>query len=225
MSRRLKMAPPRRALCSLRGLVLLLVLEGFMAMMAHHRPTMAAQGSQAFVAAFDEACMGAHKSFTGALDHAKEKGWSVVSPLSHAQLAAVMQKSADGIAQGKAEGYVTNFLHETFSKMVLGRPAHLVISLTQSTIFDQIGCYLYDFEATAPVDRAAVTQLLKIEPANVVDDATIVTAVWGPPPKASSRLDTYLTYIPADSPHKAKTGFSGVVLKSTFGAPKGKGKG
>lgn len=209
----------------MHGLALLLALGGFIAVSAHRHPAAAADASEAFVAAFNEACVDAHKTFSSAVAHAKEKGWSVVSPLSHAQLTAVMQKSADGIAQGKAEGYVTNFEHETLSKMIAGRPAYLVIALTQSNIFDQIGCYLYDFDATAPVDRAVVTRLLKIEPANVVADAAIVTAVWGPPPKATGRLDTYLTYIPAGSPHAAKTGFTGVVLKTSSAAPKGKGKG
>lgn len=192
---------------------------------AFQSPASAAGTSDAFVVAFGEACLPGQKSFTSAVKQAKAKGWSAVAASSHAQLAAVMQKSADGVAQGKAEGYVTDFLHETFSKMVSGRPLYLVVSLTQSNIFDQIGCYLYDFDATASVDRAAVTRLLKVEPANVVADAAIVSAVWGPPPKATGRLDTYLTYIPASSPHAAKTGFTGVVLKTTSAAPKGKGKG
>ena len=208
-----------------RGLVLLLAMGSAMAMSAHHRSAMAASASDTFVTVFEETCAGARKTFANAVEHAKQKGWSVVSPLSHAQLAAVMQKSADGMAQGKAEGHVTDFLHETFSKIVSGRPVHLVVSLTQSSIFDQIGCYLYDFDATAPVDRSAVTRALKIAPANVIDDAAIVTAVWGPPKKASGRLDTYLTYIPAGSPHAVQTGFTGVVLKTTTAAAKGTGKG
>lgn len=202
-----------------------LAVVGSMLVSAHQSPASAAGASNTFVSAFHEACVGERATFAGAIAHAKAKGWTVVTPSSHVQLAAVMQKSADGIAQGKAEGYVTNFLHETFSGIVSGRPVYLVVSLTQSDIFDQIGCYLYDFDATAPVDRAAVTQLLAIEPANVVDDAAIVSAVWGPPPKATGRLDTYLTYIPAGSPHAAKTGFTGVVLKTTSAAPKGMGKG
>lgn len=218
-------ASSQHARNSWRCLALLLALECCIAVTAYRSSAAAADTSDAFVSAFNDVCVGERKSFVGAVARAKKNGWSVVSPLSHAQLAGVMQKSADGMAQGKAEGYVSQFAHETLSKIVSGRPVYLVVSLTQSDIFDQIGCYLYDFDATAPIDRGAVTRLLKIEPANVIEDATIVSAVWGPPPKATGRLDTYLTYIPAGSPHAAKTGFTGVVLKTTSAAPKGTGNG
>ncbi len=184
------------------------------------QPTRAASYSADFVASFISACTPERISYSKTVAHARSLGWAIVDKRSNAELTAVIERSDKGIAEGKAEGYLTGYDMTIMSRMVSGRPLHLVVSLTRSTIFNQVGCYLYDFDAVAPVDRAEVTRALAIEPANVIDTPQIVTAVWGPSPKYKRTLDTYLTFIPSGSPYVEKTGFDGMVLKFSVGAPK-----
>lgn len=183
-------------------------------------PVHAASYSATFVDAFISACTPERTSYSKTVAHARTLGWVIVDKRSNAELAAVVERSEKGITEGKAEGYVSSHDMTIMSRVVAGRPLHLIVSLTRSTIFNQVGCYLYDFDATAPVDRAEVTRALAIQPANMIDSPQIVTTVWGPSPKYKRTLDTYLTFIPPGSPHVEKTGFDGTVLKFSVGAPK-----
>lgn len=183
-------------------------------------PAGATSFSADFVQSFISACTPKRTSYSKTVARARSLGWSIADKRSNAELAAVIERSEKGVAEGKAEGYLTGYDMTTMSRVVAGRQLHLVVSLTRSTIFNQVGCYLYDFDAVAPVDRAEVTRALTIQPANVIDTPEIVTAVWGPSPKYKRTLDTYLTFIPPGSPHVAKTGFDGTVLKFSVGAPK-----
>ena len=184
----------------------------------------AGEASADFVAEYAALCGApARDSFSKLVAHAEGLGWVKVERTSNAELHALMQLSDKGIAEGKAEGYVTGASNATLTKMVGGRPLHFVATHLRSNILNMVGCYLYDFEATAPVDPAAVTRLLGIEPAYTRDLGSITTTVWGPSPNIPGTLDTHLTFVPPRSPAVAKVGFDGVMLKVSVGAPKGNG--
>lgn len=184
----------------------------------------AGEASADFVAEYAALCGApARDSFSKLVAHAEGLGWVKAERTSNAELHALMQLSDKGIAEGKAEGYVTGASNATLTKMVGGRPLHFVATHVRSNILNMVGCYLYDFEATAPVDPAAVTRLLGIEPAYTRDLGGITTTVWGPSPNTPGTLDTHLTFVPPLSPAVAKVGFDGVMLKVSVGAPKGNG--
>src|SRR5690606_40801880 len=91
-----------------------------------------------------------------------------------------------------------------------------------------VGCHLYDFASTEPINSDAVTRLLGQpiayttdggDPFYAVDPAVLVTTVWGPSPPLPRTLDTYLTFIPQGSEVAAQTGFTGLVLKFSTSLP------
>lgn len=180
--------------------------------------------SASFVSEYAALCGSpARDSFSKLVAHAEGLGWMKVERTSNAELAALMQLSEKGIAEGKAEGYVTGASSATMTKMVGGRPLHFVATHVRSNILNMVGCYLYDFEALRPVDANAVTRLLGIAPAYTRELGGITTTVWGPSPGIPGTLDTHLTFVPPRSPAVAKVGFDGVMLKVSIGAPKGDG--
>lgn len=201
-----------------------LVAATLVAIMLAPMQVAAGDASVGFVAEYAALCgTPARDSYSKLVAHAEGLGWAKVARTSNAELAALMQLSDKGIAEGKAEGYVTGASNATLTKMVGGRPLHFVATHVRSNILNMVGCYLYDFEAVAPVDPAAVTRLLGIEPAYTRELGGITTTVWGPSPNISGTLDTHLTFVPPQSPAVAKVGFDGVMLKVSVGAPKGNG--
>ena len=201
-----------------------LVAATFAAIMVAPMQVAAGEASAGFVAEYAALCGApARDSFSKLVAHAEGLGWVKAERTSNAELHALMQLSDKGIAEGKAEGYVTGASNATLTKMVGGRPLHFVATHLRSNILNMVGCYLYDFEATAPVDPDAVTRLLGIEPAYTRELGGITTTVWGPSPNIPGTLDTHLTFVPPLSPAVAKVGFDGVMLKVSVGAPKGNG--
>ncbi len=183
-------------------------------------PAAANPFSAAFVETFRETCVPERLSYEGTVGHARALGWAAVEPSSHPEFAKVMEHSAKGLEEAKADGLELSFRQVSLVRTVESRDLHLIVSFTGSEYLDQIGCYLYDFDAAEPVDPAAVGRMLGIAaPAQSMETAEITSHVWGPPPSMPRTLDTYLTYIPAGSPHVEQTGFDGVVLKFSTSAP------
>ncbi len=176
-----------------------------------------ADWSGTFVGVFQSTCVPERLSYEGTLSQAGSQGWSDFDPAEHAEFSTMMN-IVDEAVKGGAEDMKMTFVSETLSKDVGGRPLHLVVSLVTSEHLDAVGCYLYDFDAAAPIETSAVSNLLGVKPAQIHRDETIEGAVWGPPPSMPRTLDTYLTYIPPGSPLVNMTGFDGVVLKFTTSA-------
>ena len=182
-------------------------------------PAAANPFSAAFVETFRETCVPERLSYEGTVGHAKALGWVAVEPSSHPEFAKVMEHSAKGLEEAKADGLELSFQQVSLARKVESRELHLIVSFTESEFLDQIGCYLYDFSATEPVPAADVSAMLGTGIAQSMETAEITSHVWGPPPSMPRTLDTYLTYIPAGSPHVEQTGFDGVVLKFSTSAP------
>ena len=187
-------------------------------------PAAANPFSAAFVETFREACVPERLSYEGTVGHARALGWVAVEPSSHPEFAKVMEHSAKGLEEAKADGLELSFRQVSLVRKVESRDLHLIVSFTESEFLDQIGCYLYDFAATEPVPAADVSAMLGAEIAQSMETAQITSHVWGPPPSMPRTLDTYLTYIPAGSSHVEQTGFDGVVLKFSTSAPEETGQ-
>lgn len=186
--------------------------------------------SEAFVAAFGEVCIPERLSYKGTLALAEELGWQHVVPgenadydrfIAHAE-ALLAEEFADdpNFSQGSDGAW--------FTREIGGRSHLLVVSYLLTEYLDTIGCHLYDFAATAPIDPEPVTRLLDHpvayttdggDPFYAVDPELLVTTVWGPPPSLPRTLDTYLTFIPQGSDVAAQTGFSGLMLKFSTSLP------
>lgn len=177
------------------------------------------EAGKVFVGAFASACIPERLSYDKTLAQAKAKGWTPVERTAHRELAAVMAKSDAGLAEAKADGIEMGFAVEFFEKTVSDRKLHLVVSLTESDYIDEIGCYLYDFEAVEAMPFGPVSDVLGIKPANVLREDGVVGAVWGPPPSMPRTLDTYLTFVPPGSSYVEQSGFDGLVLKFSTSRP------
>ena len=115
-----------------------------------------------------------------------------------------------------------------FTREIAGRPHLLAVSLLLTEFMDTAGCYLYDFAATEPIDPEPLTRLLGRpmgyttdggDPDYAVDPTELVSMVWGPSPALPRTGDTYLTFIPEGSPHAARIGFTGLMLKFSTSLP------
>jgi hypothetical protein len=182
---------------------------------------------QDFVDTFAAACVPERLSYPGTKANAETLGWVPATRDAHPELAAMMAKMDAGAAEA-AEEMQGTFELELYSKPV-AEVAHYLVVARSSFIVDPeedppdpwvyIGCYLYNFDATAPIDPAPVTALIEKPIARTVDDQGMTGHVWGPPCPMPRTGDTYMSFIAEDSPHVALTGFSGLVIKFETSEP------
>ena len=180
---------------------------------------------QAFVDSFAEACVPQRLSYPGTQTQAESLGWTPTQPGAHAELASMM-----AIAEAAASDpeLPAEFDYRIFSRPIEGQTHYLVVSRAAFTIGEPddplnpwvyIGCYLYNLDATAPIDPAPVSALTGNPVANEVDEEGLVSYVWGPPCPMPRTGDTYLSFIAEDSPHVSLTGFSGLMMKFDTSEP------
>jgi hypothetical protein len=188
-------------------------------------PASAADYDVAFVQAFADACVPQRMSYPGTLETARAAGWLDVQRTANSELDVLMGKSEEEAVDPALKG--------TFEYAILSKPVHeqdhyLVVSRA-SFIIDEnedppnpwvfIGCYLYNFDATAPIGPGQVSGLVQKPVSNRHSDDTLTSYVWGPPCPMPRTGDTYLTFIPEGSPHAVTTGFSGLLLKFETSEP------
>lgn len=179
----------------------------------------------AFVKAFADACVPQRLSYPGTLETARGADWRDVERTANPELDVMIGKSEEAASDPELNG---TFEYTILSKPVLEQDHYLVISRA-SFIIDAtedppnpwvyIGCYLYNFDATAPIGPGQVSALLQKPVGNRHSDETITSYVWGPPCPMPRTGDTYLTFIPEGSPHATTTGFSGLLLKFETSEP------
>jgi len=205
--------------------VLTIILAGFLTPAHAETPD-----SEAFVAAFGEVCIPERLSYRSTLALAEKLGWSPVIVGDNADYDRFIAHAADLLAEETAED--PDFSQGTgnawFSREIGGRPYLLAVSYLLTEYLDTVGCHLYDFASTEPINSDAVTRLLGQpiayttdggDPFYAVDPAVLVTTVWGPPPSLPRTGDTYLTFIRQGSEAAARTGFTGLMLKFSTSLP------
>lgn len=185
---------------------------------------------EALVAAFGEVCIPERLSYKGTLALAEELGWSPVITGENADYDRFIAHTADMLAKETAEDpdFSQGSDGAWFTREIEGRSHLLAVSYLLTEYLDALGCYLYDFAATAPIDPEPVTRLLGQpiahttdggDPFYAVDPDLFVSTVWGPSPSLPRTGDTYMTFIPQGSEVAAQTGFTGLVLKFSTSLP------
>jgi hypothetical protein len=178
---------------------------------------------QMFVDAFAEACVPGRLAYETTYAVALAAGWSLVERADHPELAAVMQKSDEALA---AETDMDmDFVGALFARDVAGVRHHL--SVTQSTFIIEegddpwvmVGCHLYNFDATQPIDPTFVTALIGKPIANSIDHEGMLGHVWGPGCTMPRTSDTYLGFVAEGSLTVETVGFSGLSLNFSTSTP------
>ena len=164
--------------------------------------------------AFRAACMPEHRRpakrpavFTGA-------GWVPAVESDSPMLAEVLKLARSVAEEGKADG-ISGAL-SVWRKEVAGRPAFLVLSTVTSDQISLTGCYVYDFEAPAPVDPALITAWLGEAPAQTVDRAGFTAQIWNAE-GIDGVIELQSGVVAPDSQASKILGFHGVMIKVTSG--------
>jgi len=192
-------------------------LAGLVALGAAGTPVLAAPSTHdvEFVSQFADACAAARTSFADNKAAAEGAGWVTVADNANPELGAIIGFSNQAAADIKANN--GTFDSAVYQKPVDGRMHYLILS---DALIDYgprrqniLGCYLYDFDATAAPDPEAVTALVGAEPTASQVDEDVSSWQWNQPQKFAGVMDIYLTFVPDESQYKAQYGFSGLVLQ------------
>jgi hypothetical protein len=178
---------------------------------------------QAFVDAFAEACVPGRLSYAATLETAQAAGWTEVARDDHPELASVMQKSDEMLAADPE--FTPEVVLVLMAREVAGIRHHLSINESKIVIEEGdepwvlVGCHLYNFDATAPLDPAPVTALLDKEISHSLDQDGLVGHVWGPSCDMPRTGDTYLSFAREGTPTAQKVAFSGLSLNFATSTP------
>ena len=176
---------------------------------------------QAFVDAFAAACVPGRLSYGTSLGAAVSAGWVPVDPEAHAELAAVMDLAVEEALAAEEDLDELSFFFEAFAKQIEGVTHHLVISRSSAVIGDRhepinpwvfVGCHLYNFDATAPLDPQPVTALIGNAISRTEQSEGQISHVWGPPCPMPRTGDSYLSFVAEGSPAATIVPFTGVAL-------------
>ncbi len=179
----------------------------------------------AFVSEFAEACVPQRLSYPGTRETALAQGWTEVKRDAHPELDVLMGLSEQAAIDPELQ---MTFDYALFSKAIEGQAHYLVVSRSTAVIGEPddplnpwvyIGCYLYNLDATGPIDPEPVTALVGNPIANSINEDGIVAYLWGPPCPMPRTGDTYLTYVGEDSSQADVGGFTGLVLKFDTSEP------
>jgi len=183
-----------------------------------------------FVAAFGEVCIPQRLSFSGTLALAEALGWRPVVAGEDADYDGFIAHSAAMLEEELATD--PDFSQGSgvvwFTREIAGRSHLLAVSFLLTAYLDSVGCHLYDFAATQPIDPDPVTRLLGTpiahssdgdDPMFAIDPAIVINTVWGPPPGLPRTGDTHLTFVPEGSEVTARIGFTGLMLSFTTSLP------
>lgn len=187
-------------------------------------PALAAPGPYdvAFVEAFMAACAPERQSYEGTQQAALAAGWARTEVTANPELEQMMQVS---LAGAEAAGFEISYQFEIFAREIEGTAHYLVVSRTSASTENSgaptvlIGCYLYNFDAAAPVDPDAVTAAIDSPIINQQIDMHVGAWLWGAPPSLPGTGDVYMTFLPETSHYREETGFTGLVLKFSTSEP------
>lgn len=190
---------------------------------------------EVFVKAFEEVCIPQRLSYDGTLSVAADLEWMPLDVVKYPEFAQFASHSSEMLEEVIAEDpdLFISTSTDWMTRDIQGRTYLLSVNLLETEALDTLGCYLYDFDASGPVDPALVTQMLRqpvaystdknaegFEPMREVDPAIMVRTVWGPPSHLPRTLDTELMFVPEASPvAKNKSGFVGLVLSVSTSLP------
>ena len=180
--------------------------------------------SEKFVTAFRQACVPERLSYSGTREHLASIGWKEVEQGVDENLSKLLQKADKAVLEESEKDWT--YERTAFGGFIDGNPHFVVVTRVHAPgIITLIGCYLYDFGATAPVDPGHVSDFLGIPPAETIEEKGMTGYTWGPSPKLPRTLDTNLFFITKGSPMRDASGFAGVLLKFETSEPQTTSKG
>jgi len=139
-------------------------------------------------------------------------GWKAIPALAQSHLEHELTMVAPMLeAQGLASDYTVYGLDTG------GMHFELAVSETKKPIAGGrrlIGCSLYDFDATAPIDGASLEALAPATVGQRTAMGDVQIEKWDAPFGAGSGMRA--VYVPAASPAKAQIGFSGMMVGTHF---------
>ncbi len=181
------------------------------------------------VDAFTAACIPNRQDQARMAQALAADGWVQVADDDHPELATTMATARAGMVDPEikmtGEVSVWGRTIETRRLYVVLTRISAVLSETedsdgdgviqeweQENIFEQVGCGLWDFDASAPIDLAAMTAWAGSEPVQVVDAPGLVWGgTWNVYDKLPGTGEIHMGFIPEDSP-TAATAFSGASI-------------
>ena len=180
--------------------------------------TVAVAQADARVEAFRSACIDDRQDYDALIRGATDGGWIVAEPGDNAELDALLEVSAEGLAEEDVPAWLA-----AFRKTVDGGDFYLVLTRLAGEPFDLVGCYVYDFEADEPIERRIISDWLGQFPSDSIDEPGVITAdTWDVPDRYPGTFDIYSAYLPEGGAASTFTGFSGVLIKITSVDPKDK---
>jgi hypothetical protein len=171
---------------------------------------------EAFLSAFAVACLDGYDD-TDARDAAiAAAGWRPVADDANPVLAEMLAMARASLRQAEdEEGY-------TGTAAVYGRDGGAGGPYLVTTILEMpddgegplgvLGCYLYDFEATQPLDAEPITRRFGEEPAAIDNQPGIIVSEAWDIESLDGVWELRSTFIPVGSPGVDVTGFAGRVL-------------
>lgn len=166
--------------------------------------------------AFRTVCVPDRQNYDALKKAALVEGWEPVQAGAHPELDSLMEVSRTIELEPDIRASLASY-----AKAVAGGEAFLVLTDYASEQIDLVGCYVYDFEADAPIDPELVSDWLGAPPTESVNQPSVIVGhTWGTPPGLPGTWDVYLAFLPEGSAATAFTGFSGVVIKISSVHPK-----
>jgi len=185
-------------------------------------PASAAAYDDAFASAFAETCLPGRLGYESTQQAALAAGWVEIDRTDSAVLDAILARSETELADPELPGEMD---YRAYARDILGTRHHLVVNRTSIIVSDPedpwvtVGCYLYNFAATAPLDPAPISAILQGELSATREQDGVVSRIWGPTCPFPRSGDTYLNYVADSSPMAAELGFAGIALTFTTSEP------
>ena len=182
-------------------------------------PALADPPADGRFAAFLEACLDGHRDPVRRAAAIGAAGWAAAADDADSELAAVMRASRQAIADATKEDGMSGSV-SVFARDRGKGPLYLVateVNMPEDAKWkvDLLGCHLYDFAATAPIDPAEISARFDEAPAETVDKPGVLTGQTWNVEKIEGVWDVQNTFIPEGSSAAALARFTGAMLKIT----------
>lgn len=187
---------------------------------------------------FKRACVPHRQDLVAAAVALEADGWNRAADNDHPELAATMRRAREEAMDPELEMTVD---FTVWLKAVGGRRLYVVLNRADAILreeadddgdgeiqdwekenrFSLLGCGLWDFDATTPIDPAAMTAWVGAAPVQVFDlPDDIVGGTWNVFDMLPGTAEVHIGYIPEGSEMFGRTGFSGVsITMSTVPVP------
>jgi hypothetical protein len=117
-----------------------------------------------------------------------------------------------------------SFEYAVYAKAIEGTEHHLVVGRSSFVIGEPddplnpwvyVGCYLYNLDASSPLDPEPVTALVGNPIGQTRESDGVVSHIWGPPCPMPRTGDTYLSFVAEGSELAGQVPFTGIALHFT----------